>query len=310
MGNCGSCHKHNNNGIEYEDVGSLLCQPKGGPGIRRNAFQRYDCNEDEDLNGALCYPKCPAGYRASTANICEMGEKQHCEQNHGEGNCEHWGALAYPKCKKEANLPVGRKWDFIGYAVPNDRLRYFNTLMELFFENEDGNVELTEEDAKAYMPLVSPARHTYIQTVLTKKIYVPSQTYDYHPNGCCICGPSGGPRIVRNAFDRYLCRPDEELHGALCYPKCRDGFTPFGCCMCDHSKDLKWLQKRGGIDKCLNPDFPTHRNGMCHYKPPDSAEAPYNRVAELRGRIHNALEARFPQPTPTDAERDQMTTSG
>ena len=28
------------------------------------------------------------------------------------------------------------------------------------------------------------------------------------------------------------CRPDEEAYGALCYPKCREGYEKVGCCIC------------------------------------------------------------------------------
>ena len=38
--------------------------------IKATAMDRYRCNDNEVLRGALCYPKCRDGYYESTVNIC------------------------------------------------------------------------------------------------------------------------------------------------------------------------------------------------------------------------------------------------
>lgn len=39
--------------------------------IKKTAFDRYQCNSDEYLNGALCYPKCKSGYENVGALLCQ-----------------------------------------------------------------------------------------------------------------------------------------------------------------------------------------------------------------------------------------------
>ena len=67
----------------------------------------------------------------------------------------------------------------------------------------------------------------------------------FHPFGCCVCNmvcppgmgdsgafcvkPAGSYRAV---FTANSCDNDEELNGALCYPRCRAGYEAFGCCIC------------------------------------------------------------------------------
>lgn len=51
-------------------------------------FDRQSCRNDEDRNGALCYPKCRPGYRAVGCCLCEpdggpgikvtLGQRQYC----------------------------------------------------------------------------------------------------------------------------------------------------------------------------------------------------------------------------------------
>ena len=92
------------------------------------------CRGNEDKNGALCYPRCNAGYRG-VGPVCwqdcprgfsdigvscakpaaygrgvgfpwKFGDKlndkgmfRRCEKRYGRGKCEKFGAIVYPKCK-------------------------------------------------------------------------------------------------------------------------------------------------------------------------------------------------------------------
>lgn len=107
----------------YADDGAL-CR-KIDVGIKKTVFDRYSCNSDEELNGAVCYPKCPAG----TTGNGPMCWKNSCPDGYTDD-----GAT----CRKD------------------------------------------------------------------------------------------GKGITKTVFDRYSCRHDEELNGALCYPKCQAGYRGEG----------------------------------------------------------------------------------
>jgi hypothetical protein len=71
--------------------------------IKKNAFQRYRCNEDEELHGALCYPKCKSGYYKSTVNYCRreglgsyipVSKMASCTDKEND-----IGGLCYEKCQ-------------------------------------------------------------------------------------------------------------------------------------------------------------------------------------------------------------------
>ena len=292
--------------VKHHAKGCCLCEPEGGPRIAKTAFDRYQCKEDEVLRGALCYPKCRAGYRESTVNICERSAKDHCEDNKGKGNCEQWGALWYPKCKKGSRIIMGTQWDFAGYSAPKNKIRFVNEKLSNHLGGATKSVSLTNDEWNDISNGTSPTMDSYVESS-AGNFFVPSKRWDYKAVGCCLCEPGGGPRITMTAFDRYMCRPDEELNGALCYPKCKEGFSNAGCCLCDFSKDLKWLTKRGIIDSCNEPDFPTFRNGMCHYKPPDSTEAPFGHfsIGEMRANVHEKIDALFEKKCNATDKRDR-----
>jgi hypothetical protein len=43
-----------------------------------------------------------------------------------------------------------------------------------------------------------------------------------------------GWRVTKNLGDRrMMCRDDEDQWGLLCYPKCAEGYTSVGCCICE-----------------------------------------------------------------------------
>jgi hypothetical protein len=58
-------------GIGGMCVGGVKTSCNGCGCIKQTVTDRYRCNNDEELKGALCYPKCKAGYHKSTVNICQ-----------------------------------------------------------------------------------------------------------------------------------------------------------------------------------------------------------------------------------------------
>jgi hypothetical protein len=78
----------------------------GGCGcIKKTLFDRQSCHDDEEKNGALCYPKCKSGYHAVGCCLCEpdggpgikktLFDRQFCHDDE-----ELNGGLCYPKCKE------------------------------------------------------------------------------------------------------------------------------------------------------------------------------------------------------------------
>ena len=44
------------------DISGLNCKPLKGIGIELSLQKRYECNDNKELIGALCFDKCPDGY--------------------------------------------------------------------------------------------------------------------------------------------------------------------------------------------------------------------------------------------------------
>jgi len=153
----------------------------------RGVGKPLGCSSDEEKDGALCYPKCKAGYAGegpvcwqrcpegfrNDGAYCRKPEaygrgtghsKKKCEDQHGDGSCEKDGLLWYPKCRT-----------------------------------------------------------------------------GFHNVGCCVCSPNctdgmndigvscqkkSDPRGVGKAL--HACDSDEEKDGALCYPRCKTGYSGSG----------------------------------------------------------------------------------
>lgn len=81
-------------------------------GIMRRVTDRYQCNDDEDKNGYMCYPKCKSGYHAVGCCLCEpdnggarvtkwLKDRQYCADDE-----EMKDGLCYKKCKPGFNTGV------------------------------------------------------------------------------------------------------------------------------------------------------------------------------------------------------------
>jgi hypothetical protein len=46
------------------------CVPQSGPGIKKTVQDRMKCEDDHELIGQLCYPKCRDGYKAAAGKMC------------------------------------------------------------------------------------------------------------------------------------------------------------------------------------------------------------------------------------------------
>lgn len=68
------------------------------------------------------------------------------------------------------------------------------------------------------------------------------------PNLCFRTGKGRGVGTVLTA----QCNAEEELNGALCYLKCRSGYSAVGCCVC-RKKGCPEGFKDDGAATCLKP---------------------------------------------------------
>ena len=48
--------------------------------IKKNLFDRQSCNNDEERNGAFCYPKCRSGYKAEGCCLCVPNEESYIQK--------------------------------------------------------------------------------------------------------------------------------------------------------------------------------------------------------------------------------------
>jgi hypothetical protein len=165
----------------------------------RGVGEPLRCAPNEDLDGALCYPKCQAGYKG-VGPVCwqdcpagfrddgafcakpesygrgagypwqfgdplnDSGMFNRCTAANGAGNCEKSGAIVYPKCR--ANFHA------VGCCV-------------------------CSPDCPSGMPDIGVS--------CTKKSY----------------GRGAGVPI-------HACADNMDKDGALCYPKCKPGFHGVG----------------------------------------------------------------------------------
>jgi hypothetical protein len=157
------------------------------------------CASNEDMDGALCYPKCPAGYK---------GVGPVCWQACPAGFRDDGAFCAKPS---EYGRGAGYPWKF------GDPLNDDGMYSRCEAENGRGNCE--KDGAVVY----------------------PKCRTNFHKVGCCICSadcPAGmsdiGVSCSKKSQGRtagvplHACPPDKDKDGALCYPKCKDGFKGIG----------------------------------------------------------------------------------
>jgi len=98
--------------------------------------------------------------------------------------------------------------------------------------------------------------------------------WDFFTKGC-----TGGAVVQRPANN---CYGNEEKWGALCYPKCKSGYSPSGCCTCLRPANVKYrkIESRIGTlpDKC--PGDKELHGRLCYPKCQDDANNkwPYERT--------------------------------
>ena len=206
------------------------------------------CKDDEDADGGFCYPKCKAGYHAFGCCVCTPDCPQgwtddgaFCRQTDycGPGK-DNQGAMCYDKCPAgysgaldwcRSNCPPGYVDD--GLLCRNPLSTYGRGVGKI--------------------PNVGcPSSHPNQQGVGTAS--------------WCDNGPRWDFWNLRTTSSVKTCQSGYELKDGLCYPKCRDGYTADGCCICRKGGDViaKTLKYRGvgTPDTSITAKGPSYGRGV------------------------------------------------
>jgi hypothetical protein len=204
------------------------------------------CATGLDKDGALCYPKCNTGYSGLGPvcwQVCPTGYRDDgafCAKTttYGRGAgrvpdkkpCSEWNA-AYrddgTSCwldtygRGAGRIPDKKPCSAFSAAYRDDGTSCWADS----YGRGSGYAIWNEGKCKDENPSTGCEKWG--------AMWYPKCKPGYSNAACCICEPSGGPGIKVTAFQRYQCRPDEDLNGALCYPKCKGGYHAVGCCVCE-----------------------------------------------------------------------------
>ncbi len=164
----------------------------------RGAGEPLRCGPNEELDGALCYPKCQAGYK---------GVGPVCWQDCPAGFRDDGGFCAKPASYSRG---AGFPWQF------GDPLNDSGMFKRCTDANGAGNCEKTGE-------IVYPKCKVNFHAVVTT---------------CSPDCPGGMPDIgvscTKKSYGRgagapiHACADNMDKDGALCYPKCKEGFHGVG----------------------------------------------------------------------------------
>jgi hypothetical protein len=201
------------------------------------------CPKGTTLRGLICYENCPENYTSDGT----IGCYENCPRD--------WkGTQTITHCQKHrVYSPVGTV-DTIPQCADN----------------------LVNFAGLCYD--VPPGWHVTAPGVIARKC--PAGTNDsgttcWYGRGAGYGWQFGDPFNLENA--RKRCESDHgagncELHGLIYYPKCRQGFTPFGCCICHFSKEVR--SQIGTLPtKC--PANKELHGRLCYNKCPEGYQRPW-----------------------------------
>ncbi len=211
-----------------------LCYGATPAGYKRIATYLYkNCNGFGRDDGLYCFKPAPYG-RGSGRSPCTgctgcswggCSGCSDCSTSRCHGHEEGWGALCYPKCRAgyhavgccicSPSCPSG--FQDIGVSCKKPAIESPGKIPQNCGPNYQRNGLLCYPKCRA----------------------------GFHPVGCCICSPDcpggmadHGAMCRKNSYTTGVgtiplsCDPGREIWGLLCHKKCRDGFRPFGCCLC------------------------------------------------------------------------------
>lgn len=165
----------------------------------RGVGKPLGCGPNEEHDGALCYPKCQAGYK---------GVGPVCWEECSSGFKDE-GAL----CAKPAPYPRGTGFPWKFGDGPNDHKMYERCEKE----HGDGNCQ---KDGDLVYPKCKADFHNFGCCVCTPDC-PPGMT-----DGGVSCNKKSEGRSA--GVPIHACPEGAEKEGALCYPQCKSGFKGVG----------------------------------------------------------------------------------
>lgn len=234
----------------FHKFGTQVCSPDCPEGWTDDGAtcRKVECSSDQDTVGALCYDKCKSGFHPFGTNVCSpdcpagfIDDGATCRKLECREGEEEKAGLCYPKCREGYNDSglLCTKGCNGGYT-------------------DDGL--LCRKPIETYgrgtgrIPNKKPCENGQRDdgTSCWEDLNIKSRWGGWN-NTQLIFETTGCGCIKKTAFERYTCNADEELNGALCYPKCRDGYTADGCCICRKGGDVYAKESYGkGIGKVPN----------------------------------------------------------
>lgn len=182
------------------------------------AYGCIKCPEGSEGNGQLCYPKCKIGYHPFGCCVCTpdcpqgyVDDGATCRKVSCNDNEEHNGALCYPKCKEGYGGAGPVCWEKCKPGYVDDGAFCRNPLDT--YGRGAGRVPDVTCDSGFSQKGVGAA-------------------------SWCDNGPRGDFWNLQTQASKVSCNADEEINGGLCYPKCKDGYTADGCCICRKGGDV------------------------------------------------------------------------
>ena len=200
-----------------------------GRGVGRSP----DCRSGMELRAGLCYPKCRSGYKG-VGPVCWQ-------------SCGGFGRDDGAFCKK--NKGYGR-------GAGRSPCTGCSGCSGCGWRGCSGCSGCSSCSTK----------HCRSSEQKNGALCYPKCRSGYVNHGCCLCSPrcpSGmkdiGISCTKKSYGRgaghlpKACRQGEELWGLLCYPKCREGYKPRACCVCEKPIGIEFTLRDivDGIGKVL-----------------------------------------------------------
>ena len=194
----------------------------------RSKARVYKClNPDKpDLFGALCYAKCPPGH------VHIPGAEYSCRPEPCPPGYSNTGVTCYKA--PQTTTPWYTKGPAVQRSVCPDNYHniegvcWANSCPSGWYEGSAGLC--TEYCDPGYTDVAGLCHDSYWRGWGSTPHMTPCESWQKDESGSCwergcqdgwcYCGC-----IKKWISDRYYCNSDEELEGALCYPKCKDGFS-------------------------------------------------------------------------------------
>ena len=220
------------------------CRSTGCGCIKIPVWDRYKCNSDEDLRGAVCYPKCKTGFYSPN------GTPTFCEVNNNDNLVKRLADRFF--CKENEDLALS-----MCYPKCGDKYTWNDAVPGTCIPKEGGGRKVELAD----------------RIVCQSGTKIGALCYENCPSGYSPdvsglnCTPNDGIGVKKSLADRSFCPNNKRFEDSrtLCYDSPRNGFN-CNAQICSMGKELERGEMVGYAKSCANTtdDF----DGLlCYSKP-------------------------------------------